>query len=113
MVDDESLVLDVNTRCLVRAGFTVISASSGQAALQILESRDGAVDLLLIDLTMPDLSGQETLVLVHQRWPELPAILTSGYDATDRQRNSTDVVGFLQKPYCPDELLAAVRAANV
>jgi PAS domain S-box-containing protein len=101
VVDDEHLVADLARKVLQTRGFTVKVANSGQAALEILEKREEPVSIVLLDLTMPVMSGQETLRRIRQIDPDLPVVLTSGYtkDQALSQVAAREIAGFLQKPY--------------
>jgi CheY-like chemotaxis protein len=105
IVDDDTSVRNLVARVLDVAGFRYILAESGEAALELLAGTK--VDLVLLDLIMPGLTGEETLTRIHQRWPELPVLLMSGYT---EELNVTGHMGFLAKPFRPSELLDRIRA---
>ena len=65
-----------------------------------------------LDLTMPELSGEATLRHIREQWPDLPVLLSSGYSA-DTSMAAIKQLGasFIQKPYMPEDLLVAIRAA--
>lgn len=77
-VDDDTLILMNTVALLEDLGHAVVEASSGQEALQKLES-DGAFDLLITDHAMPQMTGGELIAQVSSRWPDIPIILASGY----------------------------------
>jgi PAS domain S-box-containing protein len=81
LVDDDPLVRELTAEQLEAAGFRALSAKGGQAALALLDAGE-AVDLLLTDLSMPDLDGIAVIARARQRRPGLPAILLTGI-ATD------------------------------
>jgi PAS domain S-box-containing protein len=112
IVDDEKLVRDVTARTLRRAGFQMRQAENGRAALDLLAAEPDAIHLVLLDLTMPEMSGEATLRHIREQWPELPVLLSSGYSA-DTSSTAIRNLGasFIQKPYMPEDLLAAIRAA--
>jgi signal transduction histidine kinase len=105
VVDDDTSVRNLVARVLDVAGFRYILAESGEGALEQLAGTK--VDLVLLDLIMPGMSGEETLTRIHQRWPRLPVLLMSGYT---EGVNVAGHVGFLAKPFRPSELLDRVRA---
>ena len=80
IVDDEELVRTTASMVLERAGYEVLVAEDGEKALAILESRKGRVALVLLDMTMPVLSGEETLDRLLTLWPRAGVLATSGYD---------------------------------
>jgi PAS domain S-box-containing protein len=111
VVDDEPLVRGIARRILVRAGYSVVTAEDGQEALELLEARDGAVDLVLLDLTMPRLDGPDTFRELRRRWPELPLIVASGYDQRQLPEEMLECCTFLHKPYRATVLAEAVQLA--
>jgi two-component system cell cycle sensor histidine kinase/response regulator CckA len=112
VVDDEKMVRDTTGRTLRRGGFLVRQAENGRAALDILAHDAGSIHLVLLDLTMPELSGEATLRHIREQWPDMPVLLSSGYSA-DTSMAAIKQLGasFIQKPYMPDDLLAAIRVA--
>ncbi|HWA55995.1 MAG TPA: ATP-binding protein [Gemmatimonadales bacterium] len=113
VVDDEAMVRNVTRRTLERAGFRVLVAESGRTALDLLKTEHADVGLVLLDLTMPELNGEETLALMHDCWPGLRVLLSSGYsdEVAEDGRTRKGQVGFLQKPYLPADLVRAVQQA--
>jgi PAS domain S-box-containing protein len=101
VIDDEEPVRMAVNDILALEGIDVIVAANGAQAVTQLRAHAGEVDLIILDLSMPGLSGQETLAQLRAIDPEVPVLLSSGYDKRDvRHRFNTDEVsGFLQKPY--------------
>jgi PAS domain S-box-containing protein len=111
VVDDEALVQALSATILEKAGFTVLTASDGGEALDIIGERGQAVVGVLLDLTMPGRRGTETLQELRRLRADLPVVLMSGYseqDVTDLVRGES-LVGFLQKPFRAEELIERVR----
>lgn len=110
IVDDEPAIRTLAKMSLCPSGYRVLMAGSGDAALEILRSQPGMVQLMVLDLVMPGLSGQETLAQLEEL-PQLPGVLiSSGYTAEKLPPEHLDnVLGFLKKPYRPSHLLRAVR----
>jgi CheY-like chemotaxis protein len=110
LVEDEAVVRAVVERTLQRAGYTVVVATSGDEALALTD-RDSRFDLLISDVVMPGVSGWELGKRLRVRWPHLRILYMSGY--TEDVMNGDGVAGlgapFLQKPFLPVDLLAAVR----
>lgn len=106
VVDDEAPVREAVTDVLSLEGIQVLTASNGHSALQIFSERSGEIDLVLLDLSMPGMSGDETLRRLREIDSTVPVILSSGYDKRDlRVRFSTrDLTGFIQKPYTAKRL---------
>jgi CheY-like chemotaxis protein len=88
-----------------------VTASDGPEAIEVLRRPGRRIDAVLLDLTMPQLSGEETLSVLRRFAPELPVILTSGY-SSDTVSAQGPHVSFLAKPYGPADLFQAVRAAT-
>jgi PAS domain S-box-containing protein len=114
LVDDEPSVRRAGDRMLRYYGYRVILAEDGQDALERLEQLEReaqTVDLVLTDLVMPRMDARELIGVVRHRWPELPVLLSTGYDPGRLGPGGMDDFdGFIAKPYAPDELLGAVRA---
>lgn len=116
VVDDEHFVRTVTQGILEDAGYDTLGAQDGQRALEIFEDRQGAVDLVVLDLTMPGMSGYETLRELRRLSPRVNVLLTSGYsEAPSADRASGDpqdgepAAQFLRKPYRPQQLVEAVQ----
>ena len=112
VVDDEPSVRSVLTKRLDLAGFDVHTASTGEAALALLEEVGSAVDLVILDITMPGLSGLETHARLRVDHPELPVLLSSGYPRealTTIQGGHPSRDAFIQKPYRNAALFAQIE----
>jgi CheY-like chemotaxis protein len=109
MVDDEDLLLAMGRTILSAYGYQVLTANSGQKALEIFSTHPSPVDLVITDLVMPAMSGRELAEHIRRLSPHTPIICTSGFV---RSQNSTDEdAGYLQKPFTSQELLAKVKGA--
>jgi two-component system, cell cycle sensor histidine kinase and response regulator CckA len=109
VVDDEPLVREGLSEVLSRQGYKTLSAANGTLAWDMLVERDFAVDLVVLDLSMPEMSGEEFLTRVQQVATELKVVVSSGYAASTLDFGQ--VQGFLPKPYSMDEACDAVRQA--
>ena len=91
-------------------GIDVVTAANGQEGVDIFRRRAGEIDLVLLDLAMPGMSGEETLRHLRDFDSSVPVILSSGYDKRDlRHRfNTRDLTGFIQKPYTAQRLSDAI-----
>ncbi|HEX6615395.1 MAG TPA: response regulator [Gemmatimonadales bacterium] len=112
VVDDEELVRAVARAALTRRGYAVLEAATGREALELMQRHHGDIALVLLDMTMPVMSGGEAAQRIRREWRDLPIVATSGYgeDEAMRRFTGTDVSAFLQKPYKEQQLLALVRA---
>ena len=105
VVDDEAMVRTVTTKLLRLRGHTVKAVDGGPAALAAL-AEDG-YDVVVTDLSMPDMSGRELAAAVRQRHPGLPVLLLTG--DTDAEVEGEDVGAVVKKPFELDDLDAAIR----
>jgi CheY-like chemotaxis protein len=107
MVDDEDLLLTMGQTILSAYGYRVLTANSGQQALDLL-ARNPAVDLVITDLVMPAMSGRELIEHLRRLCPALRILCTSGYVWPAGQ----DHIGtYLQKPFTSQDLLLKVKQA--
>jgi two-component system, cell cycle sensor histidine kinase and response regulator CckA len=80
LVDDEAMLRAVGSRMLSRLGFEVLVAGGGAEALELFDRHRDRIKCVVCDLTMPRMNGWETLTALRERSPELPVVLTSGFD---------------------------------
>jgi DNA-binding NtrC family response regulator len=113
LVDDEDSVRTLGARRLERIGFQVLVASDGQEALELYQVRQEEIVLVLLDLTMPYMDGEETFQHLRQFDPQVRVVMTSGYTETEMAPRFTGQsrCGFLQKPYTLEALTQCVREA--
>ena len=107
VVDDESLLLTMAETILSEFGYRVLTANSGQKALQLLSQPGTKVDLVITDLVMPEMGGRELMERIRKINPALPIMCTSGYVLPEDQQV---VAGYLQKPFTSRELLHKVKS---
>jgi CheY-like chemotaxis protein len=111
VVDDESMALVLIKRLLGDAGYHVVTAQSGFEALDLFRRQPHAFHLVLLDLTMPFMDGEETFQRLREIRADVPVVLCTGFI----QRNRLDklmkdgIAGFLRKPLAPDEIVDHVR----
>jgi signal transduction histidine kinase/CheY-like chemotaxis protein len=113
LVDDEPTVRVVGSAMLRHGGYDVITARDGRAALEAFATRTDEIDCVLLDLSMPQLDGQETFRELRRIRPDVRVVLTSGYNEQDAVNRfaGKGLAGFIQKPYRASELLAAIAQA--
>ncbi|MGE0491920.1 MAG: response regulator [Vulcanimicrobiota bacterium] len=109
LVDDELMVLTTVGRMLSSRGYEVCLAASGAQALSLASDPEQRFDLVIADLTMPDMDGIELFERLEALPLKLPKILTSGYPPTQAQMAKSH--GFLQKPFRTQDLFEAVVEA--
>ena len=110
VVDDHEEVREVIVAYLDILGYQVVPAQSGLAALDFLEDNPGAVDALIADYAMPEMSGTDLIKTVHDRWPGLPVMLVTGYADTDGLDDGFDAF-LLKKPFRMTELAETLERA--
>ena len=111
IVDDESLVHDVAGETLRRAGFNVISAYDGREGLRKFMEFESQISLVILDLTMPYLTGDEVFRRIRKSNSEVKIAITSSYaeEMVMQQFQGKDVAGFLPKPISPSKLLKRIN----
>ena len=113
LVEDEEMVRNLARRALERAGYRVLQAAEGGAALLQSDEHSGAIELLLTDVVMPLMSGRELHERLRAKRPELRVVFMSGYteNAIAHHGAWDETELFLQKPFKVAGLLEVVRAA--
>ncbi len=111
VVDDEEPVRELCYHALHRYGYTVLTAANGEEALQIFQKEQERISLVILDMTMPRLSGEETLQELRKLSPEVPVILMSGYSEEEavRRFGSRSFAGFVKKPFLLPEFLTRIE----
>ncbi len=111
VVDDELMVRSLAKRVLERFGFRVMTAEDGLRALEIFRPHAAEIVAVLLDTTMPNLDGAETLREMRSLSPDVKVILSSGYEEHEATRRvaAEGIAGFLHKPYLPMDLIDRVR----
>ncbi|GLY51016.1 response regulator [Lentzea sp. NBRC 102530] len=113
VVEDEDPVRRYTVSLLEELGFSVLQASDGTEAIAILRERSAEVCAMLLDHSMPGLSGEEVLAELEREGLTVPVVLTSGYDRTSLERRFAghEIAGYLQKPFRIETLDETVRVA--
>jgi CheY-like chemotaxis protein len=98
---------------LERLGYRVLLAEDGRQAVALLEQHGPSVALVLLDMAMPHLNGEEAFREMRRLRPDIRVVLTSGYSASDATARfvGKGLAGFLQKPFRLDALRSVVQAA--
>jgi len=111
LVDDEKMVLEVNKELLSSMGYKVYAVGSGQEAIDVYTEKRKKIDLVILDMIMPGISGAETFDSLREINPAVKVILSSGYSLTGQAQSIMDrgCNGFLQKPFHLEQLSSKVR----
>jgi two-component system cell cycle sensor histidine kinase/response regulator CckA len=111
LVEDEEGLRSLNARGLRSRGYSVIEASNGIEAMEALEQENGAVDLVVSDVVMPEMDGPTLLREMRIRNPNLKIIFVSGYaeEAFDKSLPENEQFAFLAKPFALSALVAKVK----
>ena len=106
LIDDESMILETASELLRMLGYVVYRAASGQEAVSIYYEKKSRIDLVILDMIMPGISGQQVLKLLKEINPEVKVILSSGYSMQGEVQKvmESGCAAFLQKPYNFKEL---------
>jgi len=112
VVDDEPSVRRLARAVLSRNRFVVAEARNGVEGVALALDPGIGVDVVVLDLTMPEMDGREALAAIRARRPDLPVLVSSGYPPEEvvLERGPGEPTEFLKKPYGPSELLEAVSA---
>ncbi|QWG16904.1 response regulator [Bradyrhizobium sediminis] len=111
LVEDEEGLRSLNARGLRSRGYNVIEASNGIEAMEALDEKNGAVDLVVSDVVMPEMDGPTLLREMRIRNPNLKIIFVSGYaeEAFDKSLPENEQFAFLAKPFALSALVAKVK----
>ncbi len=112
VADDEEIVRRTAKTALEHYGYSVVLAQNGLEALQIFNGMHSRISLVLLDLTMPVMNGEETLQRLRALEPDVKVIVSSGYNEAEtiRRCGGASVTGFIQKPYTPARLAEKIKS---
>jgi PAS domain S-box-containing protein len=113
VIDDSPGALETISRMLKLEGFRVLVATSGKTAIELYQSARDPIDVIILDMIMPEMGGYEAFNKIREMNPEARIILASGYSisADVVQLLSTGGVEFLQKPFSAEEMVRKIDAA--
>jgi PAS domain S-box-containing protein len=111
LVDDEDMVLGVGKEMLERIGYDVLVATSGTEAVAVHRKHKDDIDLVILDMIMPDMGGGETYDRIKENNPKVRVLLASGYSINGKaaQIMERGCDGFIQKPFNMKELSGRIR----
>lgn len=110
LVDDEAMIRDIGRAALTSAGYEVLLAEDGAEAVEVFQREYERIDLVILDVMMPRLSGRDAFRQMTAIVPDIRVLFSTGY-SSEELTELDGAVGLLTKPYRPQELLAAVEAA--
>jgi CheY-like chemotaxis protein len=111
VVDDEKIVLEANRELLKSMGYRVYTVGSGQEAIALFTEKRNEIDLVILDMIMPEISGGETFDRLREINPGIKVLLSSGYSLNGEAQTIMDrgCKGFIQKPFQIEKLSQKVR----
>ena len=111
LADDEEMVLDIGVQMLKRLGYNVIPVDSGLKAIETFEAKKDSIDIIILDMVMPDLGGAEVVDAIKDIDPNSKIMLSSGYG---KDHKVNDIMqnchGFIQKPFSLQELSNIIQS---
>ncbi|MDH3955532.1 MAG: response regulator [Desulfobacteraceae bacterium] len=111
LVDDEEMIIDVGGQLLEKLGYTILEAGGGIEAIQIYQENKDNIDMIILDMIMPDMEGSEVYDKIKKIDPEVKVLLSSGYSidgqATEILKRGCN--GFIQKPFNLKNLSNKIR----
>jgi two-component system cell cycle sensor histidine kinase/response regulator CckA len=112
VVDDEKSVREVSGGMLEALGFTVIATADGEGTLAAYQQSRDSIRAVLLDMTMPTMSGEDVFVALERMNPEVKIVLCSGYTEQDTAAHldGRNLAGYLQKPFTAGDLVAIMRS---
>ena len=111
VVDDEDDIREITAEVLESSGYEVLTAASGEQALDVFSDQGSSIDMVILDLNMPGMGGRQCLREILNINSELPVLISSGYTVNGMARETIESgsAGFIAKPYQAKELLTKVR----
>jgi two-component system, cell cycle sensor histidine kinase and response regulator CckA len=111
LIDDEPMVCRATARSLARQGYEVKTVTDPNEGVALFKKEPQAFDLILLDMSMPGMSGDDCFGLLRGADPDVRVILYSGYALDDRTQKALDMgcAGFLQKPFLTEDLVVKIK----
>jgi two-component system, cell cycle sensor histidine kinase and response regulator CckA len=111
LIDDEKMILDVGAKMLEGLGYRVMVATGGKQGLKVHEQNKDAIDIMILDMIMPEIGGRETFDTMLQIDPSVKVLLSSGYslDGQAMEIMQGGCKSFIQKPFTIMELSKKIR----
>jgi len=111
LVDDQDIILDVTAQMLKQFGYDLLIARSGIEAIDVYQAHQAQIDLVILDMVMPDMNGGQTYDHLQAIDPDIRVLLSSGYSLDDQASAILDrgCNGFIQKPFDLNGLSQKIR----
>lgn len=110
LAEDEASMLRLLEKLFLRRGYKILKATNGQAALDIYQQHKEEIDVVLLDIGLPKISGRDLLLKIRTENPDVRVIVTSGYiEPAMKSELDQARVEFLHKPYTPDDVFKTLR----
>ncbi|CAB1084322.1 PAS/PAC sensor hybrid histidine kinase [Olavius algarvensis Delta 1 endosymbiont] len=111
MIDDEEMILKVGHELLEELGYTVLPAMSGHEAVEIFQADQDRIDMIIMDMIMPGMSGSDTFDRLKEIKPDARILLSSGYSVDGQATNILErgCDGFIQKPFNMNQLADRIQ----
>jgi DNA-binding NtrC family response regulator len=112
LVEDEQHMLDLLEGALLQRGYRVFTATDGDKALEIYQRHKQVIDIVLLDVGLPKVAGEDVLHRMKQENPDVKIVIASGYLelALKSEMEQAGITHFLQKPYMPDDVARAFQS---
>jgi CheY-like chemotaxis protein len=113
VIDDEETIRNLADKVLSRQGVRVLTAANGKIGVELFRQHHVIISAVLLDLQMPVMDGEQAFRMMHQINPDVPVILSSGFDESDAASrfSGQKPTHFLQKPYNTEGLIEAIATA--
>ncbi|MBW2365275.1 MAG: response regulator, partial [Deltaproteobacteria bacterium] len=110
-VDDEDTIIEVGQQLLEILGYKVILTKSGKETIDVYQKKKGKIDLIILDMVMPEMSGGDTYDRLKEINPDVKVLLSSGYSLNGQAEEilKRGCKGFIQKPFSLEELSKRIR----
>ena len=111
LIDDEDIIIDIGGQILERLGYRVLMARSGKEAIEIYRANKSKINMVILDMIMPDMGGGETYDMLKKINPEIKVLLSSGYSINGQASEimNRGCNGFIPKPFNVEQLSRKIR----
>ncbi len=113
VAEDDEMIRALLDSGLVNKGYDVIMATNGAEALELFKQHEARIDLVLLDMMMPELSGDQVLAAIRKRNPKIPCLIASGYSESQALNHwdEDEHTSFVSKPFRLQDLFSEIQAA--